>query len=417
MKKIFFFLLLCLVGLLVAIYFVALPHAEKKIISSLNALGFNDVTIQQKSFHLDGISFDKIYLDAEKFSAIENLKVNLFWPLFIFRPQIKEITIQNINFISLDPNFRKILFIKNRLNTQSAQLLPADIIKIENFTWDNQTNQGAIRLEGHARITPSTENKPQDKDISLALNAAQNQLGLTSEWTGTINENGLSFAGEIKNLNINQGHFSLRRGVGWVTYQATTQDTETPAAIAGQIDAGNGNLMGLGLRNLSFVLGSQEQDISALFRASAAGLQGVSIRTDITKSDIVENEFFETILQMEDLKAFMEYLKTTNQIDKDIDLVALQSTPSRVKVKYMPERKFPNGPLPFDLIITQHNQKDAALSSTFLIYPDSLDIRGTAEGRDAFVKLAQDIWDIPAAQVNENIIRIDGNLSPLLEAE
>ena len=80
----------------------------------------------------------------------------------------------------------------------------------------------------------------------------------------------------------------------------------------------------------------------------------------------------------------------------------------------MPDKRFIDGPIPFDFKIKQ-NLKET-LKGTFLIYPDSFDIRGTAETNRSTIELIQSLGILKEENIAEETIRLDGNIKSLLTA-
>ncbi len=77
------------------------------------------------------------------------------------------------------------------------------------------------------------------------------------------------------------------------------------------------------------------------------------------------------------------------------------------EMSYMPEKRFAGGPLPFDVTLNED------LSGAVLIYPDSLDVRGTINAEQNTIGYLKHLFSIPEENMAENVIRLDSNLKKL----
>lgn len=379
------------------IFIIALPRAEKNVEIILTDFGFETADVKKSQFTLTGMTFDLIQLDEEGFSTIKNLKVTLFWPTYFMTRSIDKIEIESLEISALPREFKN--FININFGTP-----PADFINIQNITLDIAIADKALHFKGALNIS---KQEGGQYNIVGNMNAAQPEISFDGKISGALDTQTPKFNldGEIEEFNITSTPLTINRGNGWLSYQSNTQKN-----ISAQMDAGSGSVFNIPAKNLSLIIGQTGLTYPILFRANAAGMDGVKLTSDLIYAADHAQRNFDATLQIENMDKFLEGLKLQNVIAQkpNTDIKKLES-----RFVYVPEKRFAGGPLPFDLSINTKLLGD--LNGTFLIYPDSLDMRGTASGSGEVMNLLQTLFPIPDKNMNGNTMRLDGNLKSLLD--
>jgi hypothetical protein len=197
----------------------------------------------------------------------------------------------------------------------------------------------------------------------------------------------------------------LHRSTGWFSYKNENDGTE----LSGQLDAGSGSILNLPAKNISFILGKNEQFYPVIIRAYAAGIEDVRMSSDIQLSKDTVYQNGQIKVTIPNFQKFLDYLKSQKIID--ISPIAT-SEQVDMSISLMPKRRFAGGPLPFRVKITQALEPE--LEGTLLIYPDTLDVRGSMKTNDDFIGIIKSLTPVNDNQIKENIIHLDTNLKPLI---
>lgn len=403
MKKFFLFLLLLTTIIIASAFFYALPKAEQYTLNHIANLGYKNATIENTSITFSGFVIDKINLDKDGFSYVENVSIKLFWPSFLIKRDIDLITINKITMASVTDDLRSTFFYKNNFNTAKIASISAKKIDIKNIIWDTATPQGAIRIEAQ-----STIEKTKDKSlIKASVHAAQHELSFNSNWSGYFDDqNNIELEGTLDQLNVNYAPLHLHRGTGWLSYHQLEEET----SLSGQLDSGSGKIFNIPINNISLTIGKKDNYYPILFRTQASGIKNVYFTSDLHYSKKTQNKTFDTTLKISDFSAFINYLKKLEIIKTDLKTGNNKQT--NIALTYMSEKRFADGPLPFDLTIEQTSSD--VLNGTFLLYTDSMDIRGTAQGDEDFLGILKTLFLINDKNISGDVLRIDGNLKSLI---
>ncbi len=403
MKKFFLFSLFLTVAFIGALFFYALPKAKQDTLDHITKLGHKNATIEKSSITLSGFFIDKIILDTDGFSYIENIAVKLFWPSYLFKKDVKLITINKIHLATIANDAKSILSYKNNFDLAKIADISAQKIEVKNIIWDTATSQSAIRIEAKATIEKAEEKSL----IKASLHAAQHELSFNSEWSGSIDkERNITLEGSLDQLNINYKPFHLHRATGWISYH----QAEDESTLSGQLDSGSGKMFNVPIHNINLTVGKKGDYYPILFRAQASGIKNVTFTSDIHYSKNKEQEAFKTTLNIGSFSHFMSHLKTLKLIKNNFTTDNNKQT--NIALSYMPKKRFADGPLPFDLNIKQDEK--TALDGTFLVYTDSLDVRGTTQGNKDFITTLKKLFTLKDKNITEDVLRIDGNLKSLV---
>lgn len=404
MKKTLLFLILFSALSFSAIQFIALPKAKNSIQNYLTSVGFKNAKINNIQFMINGINIPKITLDKENFNTASNIKAEIFWPSYLLNSKIKSIDVETLKISSVINNSKDVFAYKYIFNTAKINNLASQNIKIKKITWDIATPKSALRLEGDLTLKQTNNTK----EIIGSLNAAQHELTLTSKWSGIIKSDGtFSVEGIYNGLGINTNALKLNRGTGWVTLndQSKTKD------IAAQLDAGSGNLFGVPIKNISFILSQDNESYPVSLRANAAGIDNVNLYGDFKVSPDIQKQSFDLALEMHNPNQFIHYLKQENVLKNNTIPKEYSKEETNIILAYKPENRFADGPFPFSLHVQQSSKN--VLNGTFLIYPNNLDVRGTAQGEKDILSLLQTLFSIDEKNITDENIRFDENIKNL----
>ena len=401
MKKILFLTIILLCISAAVFYFYALPKVQSQIETKLSAFGFKDLAIEGAKIHLDGISIKNITLDKDNFSNIQNLKTNIFWPEYLFTSKINSIEIENLNIsLTTEELIANTSYIHRSLSKHLGTL-DIDTFTIHNLVIDLSTQYGAIR-------TASTIKKQLidgSFQYDIAAKAEQHQLSFTSEIAAVENDNKLNIEGKVDGLKINMPPLTINRASGWLSF-----DNATNNSFSAQLDAGSGRVLGIPLQSIS-ILSSQQQDyFPVILRSNITGNKSAKLQADIHISNKIDNQHMNIEFKSADMKNLITYL-TSNNILKQKSFNALPNE-YQLSINYLKERRFDKGPWPFEIKAT--NLGNDSAKGVFLIYPDSLDIRGSAQGNKDILSFTNEMLSIKDINENPEMIRIDDNLKRYL---
>lgn len=404
MKRLILFLVFLIALSIGAIFFVAIPKLEKNLEASLTEIGFKHIAINDTSFNFGGVNIAEIGLDEDNFSKAQNIKIHLFWPEYIFQGEIENIEIDSIQLSSVTDEFRDLLYLIKQADIKKLSALEADELRIRNLIWDTATPLGALRFDGNITLT----REETKYNVTAGLNAQQQQLSFASQWTGSFDKDQLQIDATFEDMGLSHPLLSTHRGTGWLSY---TTGKNMPS-ISGQFDAGNGRLINIPINNVSLAIGKEEDYYPVIFRAQASGVENALFNMDMHYSPDITKQLFNTGLSIESPKDFFDYLRQNSLLKKDIDYSELGDYKTTVKIAYEPEKRFADGPFPFDVAVTNTNRQ--LLDGTFLVYPDSLDVRGTASSKTNFMKFVVTLLQVNEKNISDDVIRIDSNLRELL---
>ncbi len=402
MKRLVFFLITTCFVFIALTYFVAIPKAKDKIQTTLQSIGFSKAEATNIDFSLKGASIEKINFGTGGFNYIEGLKAEIFWPTFLINPTLDTLTIDKIQIISGSNPYKNLMRLRYRLTPSKINTIDLKKLSINKIIWDVPLAKSAIRFEANAQI----EQEDINKKIIFSVKTIQHELAFESQWQGFINaDNHFKLDGTFERLKINFAPLRINRGVGWVSYSNTQGEDN----FSGEIEAGSGSLFKVPLKNIAATIGQNKDTHPLLFRAEAAGIEDVRLSADVTISQHTNKQNMQANLNIENLRDFVSFLEEKELI-QNTPIVGNDKT--KVNLIFLPERKFANGPLPFQASVTRQNK--AELDGTLLLYPDTYDMRGTLNSNNEFIDILRSMTSLKDSQVNDNVIRIDENLRSFL---
>lgn len=392
MKKFLLFIFILLVVSFTYFHFVALPNAKENIEKQFKSIGFETAKIDGIHYKIDGLHISKIYLDKNHFSEVTNIKLEFIWPLFLFKSEINSLQIQKLQIITTTQElYDEITTIKPRYLSSWPNTT------IHNLAINIGTSKEPIRISGKLQSN-ATE---QGKDINIALAANEDNLSFNSQINGHINHNDINLDGNFSELKLNMYPASLSRGNGWLSIQKNDEQLD----VSAEMNAGSGKFFNLPLQSISIASGTQENSFPVIFRSNISGNETTSLSADIDFAQKIEHQDFNIRFKSDKFQSLLTYLSAQNIIDAP-KIASADFEKLLVEMQFLKERRFADGPWPFELTID--NQGDKSASGVFLLYPDKFDLRGSAQGdKDILVFLSQ---FIKGDEMEGDILRVEENI-------
>lgn len=393
-------ILLLLIALGAAGWMYVVPSfARGKIETFLVGVGYRPHAIGDVIVQPPYIMASNIQLDRDGFDTIDLLRVKVadasLTPV--------EIHIDNLRTASTVESPAAIF----RLIGAFQQTLPAARITIDGMVSDFATDHGDIRLETTLAID-SADDKG-DRILRAVVKARQYQLSFDTRWAGTINAAGaMMLDAEILDGRLNIGPARLSRLVGWFNWNGQSSDVPT---LSGQIDIGSGTLFNMPLQNISLTAGGTTEETDILFRTGLSGTSSMMLSMD-TKLSPTGNSY-DAVLDIKNADTFFTHVQTLNPKAVPDALRQLGST--QVYLDYREDRRFTGGPLPFELRAIADEKR--ATTGNILIYPDTLELRGSAQMEEPLAIAVQQYFGIATDKRTGGALRLDGSIKDLFAPE
>ncbi len=370
-------------------YLYGLPClAEKKLRSFLQITPNQTLEVENLRANFSGLSIDHIKLDQDGFNTIDNLQISMHWP----HQKILSARIGHLQTAHIAGAPTGLV----RITREALKAMPKAPVILTKFTTDIATELGDIRLEGNAQI--SKPNETGEQFLSANVRAQQFQISFDARIDAVLVDQRIKKIDvQITDGRTNLGPFQFARMTGWVSYD----ESKTPLTLAGQIDMGTGRFHDLALTNINFVIGGTHNAPEILFRAGLSGHPDLSLSSDYSAGP---KTIFKTVLTASTLFPVFEALLP----DQDIPEALSDLQDITVSLNYMPERRFEGGPYPFELLLKENNT--TTLTGTALFYPDTLDVRGSAETKAALAKALVDYFGLDPEGQSGNFLRLDSSL-------
>lgn len=398
-------LILGVLALVIFGAFFKIPSLSKSHIETLlHGAGFPYASVESISLRPNGIIANNVKLDQSGYDQIATLQADVNWPAFLTTGKISGLNIKGVT-IARDTN---------ELSTGGQQLvktllaLPDYRVTITEAVIDISSIYGEIQMKADATITTNPDTKV--RDIKANIKADQYQLGFNSTWEGTLQETGLlDLSANVLDGRINIGPLRISRFNGWVGMGAENGKYN----LQGQMEAGSATFLGVPLQTLSMVNEYGENKGSMIFRSGVSGIPDVLFTADFTNTE--NNPVFTAILRGKHLGNLLDYVEEATGKPKNIRDALIKAEDFELTCNFQPERRFVGGPLPFGIDLKIAGAK--TLDGTFLFYPDTFDIRGSMETNPEMATALQDYFKIPAKNMSQNFIRLDGNIKQLFQLE
>lgn len=397
-----FFGVLALV--LSALYFfiVQLPqNARKSLEDSLASLGFHHVKIGELKNSFSGIHARDIKLDEYGIDAIQSLDINVHWPLYIFGGGISAIKADGLHVTRTADDAR--LLVSGSF--QKILDLPAYRFELSNAVIDVTTSFGDIRLTGDITATPLKDKK---HDIKARLLANQYQMGFETSWQGTMDDAGhFDLYAEILDGRLNAGALAITRLSGWASLS-----NNTGAGLLSQISAvvGRANINGLPLQSLS-LHGQKTMDSTDLvLRTGISGLPDILFSADTLNTP--EKKLSTVSVKGDDLGRFLKTMEREQKTPRNVPDILADTKSFSLLAELQPDRGFAGGPAPYALSLSLDGGKQT--QGNVLFYPETLEVRGSLELEENYLKALAAYFKIPKDNINKNFLRLDGRFASML---
>lgn len=386
--------------LLVAGWFVMVPGLAQGRIEHLLAMA------GQKPYAIGKIMVRPPYalardikLDEHGFNTIELLRVKFDGPGL----GLEDVRIDNARTSTTLNSMPDIL----ELISGVHKALPAGAVHMEKMVADFATPYGDIRFDITADIQPA--DKEGQRAIGAIIRARQYQLSFDSRWSGTIAPDGaLKLDGDVLDGRLNVGQARLSRLNGWLSWQSHADEN---TKIAGQIDAGSGTVFDLPLRNITFTIGGNAQKMDMVFRTALTGSAPAEFSADLRLGG--DSKLFNMVLDIHDSAAFFSDIQTLRP--QPVPPVLRDIGALRLHLDYQAARRFESGPYPFSLRAISADAD--ILTGNILIYPDTLELRGSAETDEDLAAAIQDYFSIADDKRTGGALRLDGKADSLFRKE
>ncbi len=397
-KKTIFFLLILALG--AGGWFYAAPHfARQKITSYLSNAGYKPYAIGEIIIRPPHVLAGNIQLDKDGFNSIGLLSAKIKDASL----ELEDVRIDDLHTSTTVETMASVF----RLIGTFQKSLPPGSVTIEKMVSDFATPYGDLRLE--ASINLNAADETGKRAVTALVRARQYQLSFDTRWMGTMGPgNAMSLDAQILDGRFNMGPARLSRLAGWFTWNA---DESNAPVLAGQIDAGSGTLFGMPLQDIALTVGGTTQDADIMFRTGLSGTNAMrlSMDTKITPAGTV----YDAVLDITNTENFFSYVQTLQPKEVPPDLRFLGAL--RVYFDYREDRRFSGGPLPFELRAATAEKQ--IVKGNILIYPDTLELRGSAEMQEPLAAALQTYFGIAADKRTGGALRLDGDIKNMMTSE
>lgn len=392
---------LIVTALLVTAYFGLPKYAQNHVKKELSNLGYKKTTIGKTNIGLNTATFRDITL--KKGQTIKKIIISGTPLSFIGLSDIKLIEVYGLNIES--PSAPLLTNLKENEGIFFKGLLPAKKIRIKDSVVHFPLAEHKITIAIAGALTHNNINKTK---IEGNISSLDTMLSFNTALEGHFDNKGNGAVDiTVNTLNLNHKLTSLHRATGWINF---SQSENKAPKISGQIDAGSGDILSVPAKNINVVLGEENKNDVLILRAQAAGVEGTDLLTDISYGGSNSDLNMQTTLNLEDTNAFINYLENLKKPSKTIPSFKNMGK-ANITINYLPERRFIDGPLPFDLTAKSGNKE--IMNGTFLIYPKDMEIRGNAQTNKEYTNDIKRLFSISEEKISGETLRLDGSLSGL----
>jgi len=372
---------------------------QDRLETALKDAGFKTAQIETLKLGFKTLTARSIRLDPYGFTTIRVLDVGISWPgMTADTVQLDglEISLEGQSVDAAEQAVRRVI-----------AALPDAPVTLRNLKIDIATTHGAIRLEGNG--SAGAVQKDGSRAIHGSIYAQQYQLGFESKWTGRAAKDGtLHLDVEMADGRLAAGPLHLSRANGWMALESNREQ----AAITGQIDAGGGLLNGLPLQGIALTFERDTKGAGTLvFRARGGDEAPVVFSADLDiRPDATR---FTAAVQANKGIDLFSFIQAARADPPTLPPSLAGLTDIGARLTYQPDRRFAGGPFPFALSVTRPGGK--VLDGTVLFYPESLDIRGSAQADETLAADLKTFFAIPDENASGNGFRLDESLRSVLE--
>lgn len=398
--KLLIILLLLALGFAATCIFYVPDMIRGRISEYLSHTGFTDIAIEKIGISTEGIAAKNITIDAYKIDHIDGIYIHMDWTsLTPGKVIVDGLSISRIPGASPLP-LKNIIF----------PALPDSEIDMRGMIIDLSTPYGALRLTGDAVV--SAPDKNAGRTVQARLKADQYQLGFDTSWTGHAGTDGtFNLSANIQDFKSKLGPVQINRGFGWIS--ASLPSPGALPVFSGEIEAGSGDIFSVPIQNILMSFATDVKTLKFTARTQASGIKGITLSVDTDLSDTAH--LAQWVLDIADTRNFFDYLsalpnkqKSPAPPDALMDIGQLT-----IKLAYQADRRFANGPLPFSLTATSNTKN--LLGGNILLYPDTFDVRGTAETSPDIAHALGAWLSLPNDKIGTTFLRLDGNVKKMLK--
>lgn len=379
--------------------------AEKWITGILAQAGFKDIAISDIDAGITSTTASGIKLDDKGIDVIQSITVSRGWANF-WADEDADITIVAPDIYRAAPHANIMLSWLMTLNRDALKKLPESRLVVRDGRFNIASPLGDFQFLFDIVIEPA--NKEAKRLVTATAKSDQPSLDFVSEWRGWIEQDGALLADAlIPEIKTRMGPVRLTRGNGWLSL---SNMADFPA-LSGQIESGGASLASLPLQNFSLTLDASRETIILMTRAQASGADKSMITGDI----IMENQQRQVGFKLttENLPSFLKWLEQSTGRTSDMLQKAFNGKARmELSVDYQLAKRFAGGPYPFDMYGTLDGSE--FMNGTFLVYPGSFDMRGSAKVDKTYMAAVNEYLRLPDDSVSGEYIRLDASLAPII---
>lgn len=378
--------------------------AEQNIVARLKDAGFTHAAIGEMSVGPRKTTARAVTLDRERLDTIQAIEISRGW-LPLSGSDAYDITIESPDLYRQVTHINALLPAIMGLSREKIVNLPKGKFAIRNGRLSIASPLGDFQF-----LYTVIVDAPDDtgrRAVNATIKSDQPALDFESAWGGWIDMDGTMLVDtSLPEIKAAVGAFRLTRGNGWLS----VSNAGAYPAFSGQIESGAAVLGTLPLQNFSLTLDIERNAVNILARAQASGAPQTLLSVDAIFDETTQN--IDLALNSNNPDAFFTYLEQS----LERPAAALKKSFAGQKnlfasVTYQPAKRFEGGPYPFDLRGALGNKEIA--SGTFLVYPVTFDMRGSAKIDPAHLSGITDYFKVPKDVVSGEYIRLDASLSRL----
>lgn len=403
-----YFLVALIVGIIAlaaSVYFVAIPKAEEMFLTQMKEMGFETVSVSKTTPHLTGMRFDDISLDGEGFNKIEHVEISTFWPLFLIRRNVDRLEFNMVELMFSDEDIQHhmpVQYIQNFSNL--VRELPVSHLSLKNIILSVPINGEVYRFLITGVASQTSDEKT---DVFFLIEAIQKNLRFKGNISGVITDTGEKYDVVLSDLFMSIPFVKFSRADGWVSY-SSNQETEV---FGGQLMAGSGVVFDLPIQDVQLNFGKHNNYVPVVVRARSSGSDSARIMIDAQFSHDMERQKLEAHLAVDNRREFIQFLEAYGQDEATlINWLTSGSSDFQTSFEYLPDRRFPGGPYPVQLETLEQNG-NIPMNGTILLYPETLDLRGTITGDDNALTFLRTLLRLPMSFHADQSLRLDGSLN------
>lgn len=400
-------LIIGIIALGASVYFVAIPKAEQMFLTRLKEFGFETVSVSITTPHLTGIRFEDISLDDEGINKIERAEIFVFWPSLLFGQYVDRLEFDTVDLLFSEENIQQGLSFQQIGGVSDiVRSLPVGHLSLRNVIVSFVVNDQLYRF----LITGVTSDAGEHIDIFFLVEAIQKKVRFKSSIMGWVDDTSEKYDVELSQLFIDIPFVKFNRTDGWISYH----NNEGEEVFGGQLMAGSGVVFDLPIQDVQLNFGKHGDSFPVVFRTASSGSDSARLMVDAEFSHDIERQKLAVHLSVDDRREFVQFLEAYGQDEATlINWLASSSADFKTSFEYLPDRRFPGGPYPVHLETLQEDGL-VPMNGTILLYPETLDLRGTITGEDDALTFLRTLLSLPMSFHADQSLRLDGSLNEFM---